>query len=67
LSEGIKTIQICAIKKEPIAGHWWLMPETLAIWKAEIRRITIKASLGKIVHEIPSSKVIRAKWARVVA
>jgi hypothetical protein len=30
-----------------LAGRWWLMPVILATWEAEIRRITVKANLGK--------------------
>jgi hypothetical protein len=32
------------------------MPIFLAIWEAEIRRITVQDQPRQIVHEIPSSK-----------
>jgi hypothetical protein len=28
-------------QKAQIVGHWWLMPEILAIQEAEIRRIVV--------------------------
>jgi hypothetical protein len=28
------------IKTIEIVGHWWLMPEILATWRAKIGRIT---------------------------
>jgi hypothetical protein len=32
--------QKCSLKKKN-AGFWWLTPIILAIWEAEIRRITV--------------------------
>jgi hypothetical protein len=29
------------IKKQQMAGHWWLMPAILATQEAEIRRIEV--------------------------
>jgi hypothetical protein len=49
------------------AGRRWLTPVTPAIWKAEIRRISVQGQPGQRVHKTapppPISKMTRAKWA----
>jgi hypothetical protein len=43
------------------AGHLWLTPVILAIWEAEIRRITVRSQPGQTVHEILSQKAHHKK------
>jgi hypothetical protein len=38
------------------------MPEILATWEAEIRRIVVQGQPRQKVHEIPISKITRGKW-----
>jgi hypothetical protein len=38
------------------AGHQCLKPVVLAIWEAEIRRITVQNQPGKIIHKTLSRK-----------
>jgi hypothetical protein len=38
------------------ARHLWLTPVILAIWEAEIRRITVKGQSKRIVHKTPFPK-----------
>jgi hypothetical protein len=54
-------------KKNSIYRHLVLIPVILATWEAEIRRVMIQGQLGQIVHEIPISKITRAKWTGGVA
>jgi hypothetical protein len=42
--------------KKTIARCWWLMSLILAIWEAEIRRITNQGQSRKIVCKTPSPK-----------
>jgi hypothetical protein len=35
-----------AFKNRLQARHWWLMPEILTTWKAEIRRIVVRGQPG---------------------
>jgi hypothetical protein len=45
-----------------LAGCWWLTPVNLAIWAAEIRRITVQGQSGQTVFKTPISKITTAKW-----
>jgi hypothetical protein len=49
------------IKKNKFAGHWWLIPIILPTWRLRSGGSGFKASPGKLVHEIPISKITRAK------
>jgi hypothetical protein len=49
------------------AGHQCLKPVVLAIWEAEIRRITVQNQPGKIIHKTLSRKNPPQKRARGVA
>jgi hypothetical protein len=39
----------------------------LATWVADIKRIKVGGQPREVVHEIPTSKITRAKWTGDVA
>jgi hypothetical protein len=39
-----------------ISGHWWLMPEILATWEAEIRRIAVGGQPRQTAYKTTSPK-----------
>jgi hypothetical protein len=54
------------------ASRYWRPKESTAElsnhgWEAEIGRITVRGQPGQIVHEIPISKITKAKWIGDVA
>jgi hypothetical protein len=42
-----------SLKKELVAGHWWLTPEILATQEAAIRRIEVQSQPGEKVRARP--------------
>jgi hypothetical protein len=50
-----------------LVGHQGLTSVILAIWEAEIRRITIEGQTKQIAHENHISKITKAKWTGSVA
>jgi hypothetical protein len=40
------------LKKQKVAGHWWLMPVILATQEVEIRRIAVRSQPRQIVCDI---------------
>jgi hypothetical protein len=57
------------LKREKVAGPWWLTPIILATPEAEIRRFTVQSQPGQIVHESLSQKYLIQKglveWHKV--
>jgi hypothetical protein len=55
------------IKRQDLAGHWWLTPAILATQDAEIRRIMVWSQSWQVVRETPILKKFNINRAGGVA